>query len=111
MGVESRRVTRPRTKIVATIGPGSESESMIAQLIAAGVNVFRLNFSHGSANQHAQVAARIRKQSAISGMYTGILADLQGPKIRIGAFRNARIQLAAGAAFRLDLDLALALIW
>ncbi|TDG15540.1 pyruvate kinase [Seongchinamella unica] len=95
-----------RTKIVATIGPGSESEDMIARLIAAGVNVFRLNFSHGTSEQHAEVARRIRKQSAIAGRYVGILADLQGPKIRISTFRDDAIELAAGDSFRLDLTLA-----
>lgn len=95
-----------RTKIVATIGPGSESENMIARLIGAGVNVFRLNFSHGTSAQHAEVARRIRKQSAIAGRYVGILADLQGPKIRISSFRDGAIELAAGDSFRLDLNLA-----
>ena len=94
-----------RTKIVATIGPGSESEDMIARLINAGVNVFRLNFSHGTSEQHAKVAQRIRKQSGIAGRYVGILADLQGPKIRISSFREDSISLAAGDSFRLDLEL------
>ncbi len=98
------RVNR-RTKIVATIGPASESEDMIAKLIAAGVNVFRLNFSHGTAEQHAAVARRIRKQANIAGSYVGILADLQGPKIRISTFRNHAVELAAGDRFRLDLEL------
>ena len=94
-----------RTKIVATIGPGSESENMIARLISAGVNVFRLNFSHGTSEQHAEVARKIRKQAGIAGVYVGILADLQGPKIRISTFRNDSIELAAGDRFRLDLNL------
>lgn len=94
-----------RTKIVATIGPASESADMIAQLISAGVNVFRLNFSHGSAENHAKVAKRIRKQAAIAGQYVGILADLQGPKIRISGFREDSIQLTNGDRFRLDVDL------
>jgi pyruvate kinase len=94
-----------RTKIVATIGPASESDDTIAKLINAGVNVFRLNFSHGTAQQHAQVAARIRKQANIAGLYVGIMADLQGPKIRISGFRNNSIELAAGDRFRLDLNL------
>lgn len=94
-----------RTKIVATIGPASESADMIAKLIAAGVNVFRLNFSHGTSEGHAQVARRIRKQAAIAGHYVGILADLQGPKIRIRGFREGAIKLAAGDSFRLDLGL------
>ncbi|MBN7797034.1 pyruvate kinase [Parahaliea mediterranea] len=93
-----------RTKIVATIGPGSESEAMLGKLIAAGVNVFRLNFSHGSAQHHATVARRIRKQAAEAGRYVGILADLQGPKIRISSFRDGAVELAAGDRFRLDLS-------
>ena len=94
-----------RTKIVATIGPASESDDMIAKLITAGVNVFRLNFSHGTAEQHALVARRIRKQATIAGNYVGILADLQGPKIRIRSFRNDAVELANGDRFRLDLNL------
>lgn len=94
-----------RTKIVATIGPASDSDEMIARLIAAGVNVFRLNFSHGTADHHATVARKIRKQAAIAGQYVGVLADLQGPKIRISSFRNDAVELAAGDRFRLDLNL------
>ena len=94
-----------RTKIVATIGPGSESEDMIARLISAGVNVFRLNFSHGTAEQHAEVARRIRKQATVANRYVGILADLQGPKIRISTFRDDAVELTTGDKFRLDLAL------
>lgn len=92
-----------RTKIVATIGPGSESANMIAKLLGAGVDVFRLNFSHGTASNHIKVAQQIRKQAAIAGRYVGILADLQGPKIRIGSFRDDNIELSDGDRFRLDL--------
>ena len=94
-----------RTKILATVGPGSESADVIARLISAGVDVFRLNFSHGTAEQHAKVASRIRKQASIAGKYVGILADLQGPKIRIGTFREESVELANGDRFRLDLGL------
>lgn len=94
-----------RTKILATIGPVSESADVLARLIRAGVDVFRLNFSHGTAHNHAKVAARIRKQAAIAGKYVGILADLQGPKIRISNFRNSSIELNNGDRFRLDLNL------
>ena len=94
-----------RTKIVATIGPASESDDAIAKLIGAGVNVFRLNFSHGTAQQHMKVAARIRKQANIAGLYVGIMADLQGPKIRIGGFRNGFVEVSVGDRFRLDLNL------
>jgi pyruvate kinase len=94
-----------RTKIVATIGPSSESGDMIARLISAGVDVFRLNFSHGTAGHHATVARRIRRQAAIAGRYVGILADLQGPKIRISSFREDAVELTPGDRFRLDLKL------
>ncbi len=95
-----------RTKIVATVGPGSEAEDTLARLIRAGVDVFRLNFSHGTAQQHAAVAERIRKQANIEQRHVGILADLQGPKIRIGAFAEGSIELAQGDRFSLDLKLA-----
>lgn len=91
-----------RTKIVATIGPASESVESISQLLTAGVDVFRLNFSHGSVDQHAEVARRIREQSAIQGRHVGILADLQGPKIRISSFASDSVELCIGDAFRLD---------
>lgn len=95
-----------RTKIVATVGPASESADNLARLVRAGVDVFRLNFSHGTAQNHAKVAARIRKQAAIAGRYVGILADLQGPKIRISNFSNDSVELEFGDRFRLDLNLA-----
>lgn len=95
-----------RTKIVATVGPSSESEDTLARLIRAGVDVFRLNFSHGTAQQHTTVAERIRKHATIEQRHVGILADLQGPKIRIGAFANGSIELAQGDRFRLDVNLA-----
>ncbi|MEP4486391.1 MAG: pyruvate kinase [Halioglobus sp.] len=94
-----------RTKIVATIGPGSESADMIAKLIAAGVDVFRLNFSHGTADNHIKVSEQIRKQAAIAGRYVGILADLQGPKIRISSFQSDHVELSVGDRFRLDLSI------
>jgi pyruvate kinase len=100
----SHRVNR-RTKIVATIGPGSESTTMIALLLRAGVDVFRLNFSHGSGEHHAEVAARIREQARQLGRHVGILADLQGPKIRIRSFREGSARLQQGQGFSLDYDL------
>ncbi len=104
-GMEVNPQVIRRTKIVATVGPASESEDLIARLIGAGVNVFRLNFSHGTTANHVKVAERIRKQAGIAGQYVGILADLQGPKIRVGAFRNGSIELDVGDRFRLDLEL------
>lgn len=97
--------THRRTKIVATIGPGSDNPDSLFRLIEAGVDVFRLNFSHGSADHHAAVAERVRKQAAIAGRYVGILADLQGPKIRIAGFKEDKIELSAGDRFILDLEL------
>lgn len=97
----SRPVSR-RTKIVATIGPASDSDITIAQLLRAGVDVFRLNFSHGEPQHHAAIARRIRHQAALAGRHVGILADLQGPKIRIGGFRDGSVELAQGNRFRLD---------
>lgn len=100
----SKRINR-RTKIVATIGPASSSEEMIGRLLRAGVDVFRLNFSHGSIDDHAAVAARVRQLSTQHNRYVGILADLQGPKIRIADFRDGPVELAVGDRFRLDSEL------
>ncbi len=94
-----------RTKIVATVGPASQSEPVIAELIRAGVNVFRLNFSHGGIADHLAVAETVRKQAREQERYVGILADLQGPKIRIGAFRDGSVTLEEGALFSLDTGL------
>lgn len=94
-----------RTKIVATVGPACHSAQMLATLIAAGVNVFRLNFSHGSAEGHREVEARIRAAAAEQGRSVAILADLQGPKIRIARFRDGGITLRNGASFTLDASL------
>jgi len=85
-----------RTKIIATLGPASKSEKSIGQLIDAGVNIFRLNMSHGTHEEHRQLAARIRKISARKKVYTGILMDLCGPKIRVGEFENGEIELTSG---------------
>jgi len=94
-----------RTKIVATVGPGSDSEEMIGRLIAAGVDVFRLNFSHGSSEHHQRAAHTIRKQARHQDRYVGVLADLQGPKIRVASFAQGQVDLTAGDAFRLSLSI------
>ncbi|HEJ9662040.1 pyruvate kinase [Proteus mirabilis] len=94
-----------KTKIVATLGPASCSEQMIEKLILAGANVFRLNFSHGTREQHKSTAATIRQVAKKHRVFIGILADLQGPKIRIANFKNNAIQLIQGDSFILNADL------
>lgn len=97
-----------RTKIVATLGPASESPETIARLIKAGVNLVRLNFSHGTAEEHQRRAELVRESAREHGVCVGILADMQGPKIRIGKFKNGHTLLQVGQMFiidaRLDLD-------
>tara|TARA_B110000444_G_scaffold256475_1_gene292898 strand:- start:182 stop:1618 length:1437 start_codon:yes stop_codon:yes gene_type:complete len=94
-----------RTKIVATVGPASERSEKILALIKAGVNVFRLNLSHGDINNHINVANRIRRQAKKLNHQIGILADLQGPKIRITQFQNGYVDLKRGNNFTLNLEL------
>jgi pyruvate kinase len=90
------------TKIVATLGPASRDPLVLETLIRAGVDVVRLNFSHGKAEDHIALAASVRKVAALVGRPVGILADLQGPKIRIGKFAEGKIILEAGDKFILD---------
>lgn len=99
-------IHKKRTKIVATLGPASNDLTTIKQLIEAGVNVFRMNFSHGTAADHQQRAALIRQAAAELKQEVAIMADLQGPKIRIARFKNKQILLQAGQTFILDADLA-----
>ncbi|MBK1889261.1 pyruvate kinase [Undibacterium sp. 14-3-2] len=92
------------TKIVATIGPASNDVATLKRMIKAGVNVVRLNFSHGKAQDHIDRAAMVRQAAAECGCEVAIMADLQGPKIRIGKFENTRIVVADGDKFILDAD-------
>ncbi len=85
-----------RTKIVATIGPASDSTEMLAALIDAGVDVVRLNLSHGSLDEHLQRLARVREVARDRGRPVAVLADLPGPKIRAGAFPDGGVRLVAG---------------
>lgn len=85
-----------RAKIVATLGPASQAKEIIRELIYAGVNVFRLNFSHGDHETHAQVIERIREVNEELRVHTSILQDLQGPKIRIGQVENGAVQINPG---------------
>ena len=93
---------RRATKIVATLGPASSDVAMLAQMIATGVNVVRLNFSHGSAQDHIARAEAVREASRQAGREVAIMADLQGPKIRVGKFAQGKVDLQVGASFVLD---------
>jgi len=90
------------TKIVATLGPASTDALVLERMLAAGVDVVRFNFSHGSASDHLQRAERVREAAARIGRDVAIMADLQGPKVRVGKFEQGRVTLHAGAAFVLD---------
>ncbi len=90
------------TKIVATIGPASNDLTTLIRMFKAGVNVVRLNFSHGKAQDHIERARLVREAAAECGREVAIMADLQGPKIRVGKFADGKIQLENGASFILD---------
>jgi|SaaInlStandDraft_6_1057023.scaffolds.fasta_scaffold00081_35 pyruvate kinase len=94
-----------KTKIVATLGPASSSVSKIKDLISKGVDVFRVNFSHGCSAQHKESFENVRKVAANEGREVAILADIQGPKIRISSFVNGKVLLKEGQKFTLDPDL------
>ncbi|GAA0263797.1 pyruvate kinase [Rhodanobacter caeni] len=91
-----------RTRIVATLGPATDAPGMLEQIIADGVDVVRLNLSHGQPDDHRARAAAVRAAATSAGREVGILADLQGPKIRIEKFANGPIELVNGAPFVLD---------
>ncbi len=91
-------------KIVATLGPASSDPSIVRHLFMSGVDVFRLNFSHGTPEDHRERFTVLRDLERETGRPIGILADLQGPKLRVGAFADGPVNLVSGAAFRLDLD-------
>jgi len=90
------------TKIVATLGPASSSQETLERLVRAGIDVVRMNFSHGTAEDHKARADGIHAAAAKLGRTVGILGDLQGPKIRVGKFENNRITLGIGDSFILD---------
>ena len=93
-----------RTKIVATVGPSTSSEEVLKAMIEEGVNVFRVNFSHGVHQDHIEVIKKVRTVDEQLGTHSAILADLQGPKLRIGTFVQDKIELKKGQSFILDLD-------
>jgi len=93
-----------RTKIVATLGPASDDPAIIEEMIRAGVDVFRLNFSHGDASEHVRRAESIRAAALSVRKDVAILADLQGPKIRLTRFKNGPVRLKEEDAFTFDID-------
>jgi pyruvate kinase len=92
------------TKIVATLGPSSNNPEVLERMFRAGVDVVRLNFSHGTADDHLKRAEMVREVSRKVGRTVGIMADLQGPKIRVGKFKDGKVTLKPGDDFVLDAD-------
>ena len=90
------------TKIVATLGPASNTPQILEEMIRAGVNVVRLNFSHGTAQDHIDRALMVREAAKRAGREVAIMADLQGPKIRVGKFEQGKVMLESGQPFVLD---------
>ena len=90
------------TKIVATLGPASNTPEILEEMIRAGVNVVRLNFSHGTAQDHIDRALMVREAAKRAGREVAIMADLQGPKIRVGKFAQGKVMLESGQPFVLD---------
>ncbi|HEY5302259.1 MAG TPA: pyruvate kinase, partial [Acetobacteraceae bacterium] len=104
MAAQPRIRRRRRTKIIATLGPASSTPEILARLFQAGADVFRLNFSHGTHEDHAARFAMIRALEERFERPIGILADVQGPKLRVGQFGGGRAFLQTGQKFRLDLN-------
>ena len=90
------------TKIVATLGPASSAPDVLERMLRAGVDVVRLNFSHGTAQDHIDRARLVREIAQKVGKPVALMADLQGPKIRVGKFAEGKVMLEPGAAFVLD---------
>jgi len=93
-----------QTKIVATLGPACDSKEKVRGLFEAGADVFRLNFSHGTVKDHGQSLVLIREVEKEAGRPIAVLADLQGPKLRLGKFAKGSVEIKEGQEFRLDLD-------
>ncbi|MGB5347312.1 MAG: pyruvate kinase, partial [Woeseia sp.] len=94
-----------RTKIIATLGPATDEPGVLKAMIAAGLNVVRINFSHGSADEHRRRTEHLRETAREAGREIGVMGDLQGPKIRIRRFRDGAVDLDEGAEFFLDSQL------
>jgi len=94
-----------RTKILTTLGPASDTPKVLAEMIRAGVDVVRINFSHGNIEDHRRRVQRVRDAAKAAGKWVGVLGDLQGPKIRIERFAEGKVMLADGDQFTLDVSL------
>jgi len=99
---DAKEEVRRRTKIVCTLGPSTDDPAVLEQLMVAGADVFRINFSHGTAADQTARAEMVRKVAEKVGKHIGIMGDLQGPKIRIESFSSGRVILAEGGEFTLD---------
>ena len=97
--------TTRRTKIVATLGPATDDDAVMTGMVAAGLDVARINFSHGTRDAQRRRVGMVRSAARAAGRYVGVLADLAGPKIRIESFRDGKVQLVEGAPFALDTQL------
>ena len=91
-----------RTKIVATLGPSTDDPKVLDAMIQAGVDVVRVNFSHGTSEEHLRRAEQVRNRARAHGRQVGVFADLQGPKIRIARFKDDKVELREGERFVLD---------
>ncbi|VVM23920.1 Pyruvate kinase (EC [uncultured Gammaproteobacteria bacterium] len=105
-----------RTKILATLGPATDKPGVLESILKAGVNVVRINFSHGSVEEHLGRVKAVRNWAHDNNTYVGILMDLQGPKIRVAGFKDEKkIELNIGDKFALDADmarlLAIKMVW
>ena len=96
------RQMHSRTKIVATLGPSTDSIEVLTEMVRVGLDVARVNFSHGKHEEHGRRIDLVHEAARRAGRYVGILADLGGPKIRIESFTNKKVDLKEGQAFALD---------
>ena len=102
--IRQRKAILRHTKIIATLGPATDSEEVMSDLMDAGVDLVRINFSHGTHEEHAWRVKTLRKLSKEKNWEVGVLGDLQGAKIRIGAFKDKKIHLNVGDQFCIDIN-------
>ena len=102
MRAMQERQMHSRTKIVATLGPSTDSIEVLTEMVRVGLDVARVNFSHGKHEEHGRRIDLVHEAARRAGRYVGILADLGGPKIRIESFTNKKVDLKDGQAFALD---------